>query len=91
MSVDALNKEDTLLIRALHTAKQALQAAKLGPYVEERMVRTILRDIPCDARQPLPVSISVYLPGDTPKIMSAQQIADIIAEIDLLGNTLIRK
>lgn len=91
MSIGTLSDQDRLLVHALHNARQGLLAAKLKPYVEERDVRLILLDISCEALQPLPLSIEVYLPKSTLKISSQGQIDDIIAAIDVLGSSLVQR
>ena len=91
MTTGTLSIQDKMLAQALSNAKQALQAAKLKPYVEERDVREILQDIACDALQPLPMSIEAYLPKATYRISGADQINEIIGVIDRLGRGLLQQ
>ncbi len=90
MSIDTLNDQDRLLVSALANAKQSLQEARRRTYVEERDVRVILQDIPCESLQRLPISLEVYLPKATLRIMPEAEIDTIIDVIIDIREALIR-
>lgn len=89
MTTSTLSDKDRMLVQALDNAVKGLTAAKLKDGTEDRDIREILFDISCEALQPLPASIRVYLPEATKRISSQEQLDVLIAELGRLGGALV--
>lgn len=72
---------DLRLVRAVEEAVTALERM-LRKAPAAREVRAVLYDISADSGVPLPVSIQVYVPPRTEAIISDNELARLIMELN---------